>query len=189
MPFNPDDIMDDLDREIQAQVFAESNANRQIRFEETCMNKLLAKFALSAASGRLKSACRTATGQYKLTFEWFEQEYPSFPVRIHFRKMPFTHKINFSDLFKRMTKLPFVEDFMELSDSQDDGRPTALVFSWAAMKDAELREGVGTTVIHNMAGGIDIRGTTINRRILTDPPQTLVVMPYADFLDGLKWRP
>lgn len=186
---NPDDVMNYLDQEVQALTFAQTDANRQSRFEETCMNKLLGKFGLASSSGRLKSACKTATGEYKLLFDWFEQEYQSFPVKMHFRKLPFTHKITFSDLFKRLTKLPFAEDFMELSDSQDDGRPTALVFSWAAMKDAELREGVGTTVIHNMQGGINIAGTTINRRILTDPPQTLIIQPYADFLDGLKWHP
>lgn len=190
IPENIEEMWDDIgasrDQAMQALNSAEM---RQQRFEETAVRRLLARYGLSALASTLKKRCREVTGQNKLLFLQFAIEHPTFPVLLHFKKIPYMHKVTQVDMFRRFSTTALFKAYEEVYEQHDEDKPVGLVFDWPTPETAEKVQGLGLMVIHNLMLPQDCEHTRFSRRFMTNPPQTVHVMRYADFLEGLAWTP
>lgn len=176
---------------VRARQNAESEALRQQRYEESVLRKVLKRFGLAHEVNVIKRRCEERTGQFKLIFHWFLDAHETFPVYLFTRKIPYMHKITQVDLYRRFTSCPFFKAYDEAVDMLPAtwGKPAGLVFDWPAPGQAESSQGLATMIVHNRELSHDYPYTRFTRRIMTDPPQSVHVERFADFLEGLAWVP
>ena len=117
---------------------------RQATFEETAVKRLLAvanvKFHLVTA----RQEAARITKEHALSFAWFHDAWPRFPVRMGACKLPSMHAIAVSDLFgSGFTKTKFFREYITFlqQENVDDTKDRAgLVFNWP---------DIGLMVLHN----------------------------------------
>ncbi len=189
IPDNLDDLFDQAGSEGAARAAHASASLKQQRFEESVVRKLLQKLDLTEMIGPLRKEAKDAFGEAKLLFSCFYQSHPGFPWRLYCQKLPFMHQVTQVDMFRRFSTLPVFKRYSELHAEDGTGKPVVLVFDWPTPENAEKVEGLGHMAMHNLPLDHDCPYTRFRRRFMTDPPQTVHVMRYADLLEGLAWKP
>lgn len=117
---------------------------RQAAYEAKVVKRILteAGFKPSKWSG-VVSQSREFTGAEHLSFAWFTEMYPTFPVILMTEKIRWMHRTKWSDFFKRFTKTTLYHKFSELAAQREiDPAKTyvGLVFEFGDL---------GTMVLHN----------------------------------------
>jgi|688.fasta_scaffold277904_3 hypothetical protein len=80
-------------------------AQRQLGFEERCIKRVFSECGIKINGwGRFVNECREATGHDRLTFEWFNQRFRSFPGVLSGKRIPRLHELTMLDLFKPAEK-------------------------------------------------------------------------------------
>lgn len=177
----------DLAREGQAR-------GRQEGFEEAIVKRLLRSGGVELRVGQAKQQSWEDFQTRSLTFDWFRQRYPQFPVNMGSSKLPFTSgtHIGWTDLFgSGFMKLPWVAEYIKLCHTMSWNVHTervALCFNAPKL---------GTTVLHNQPiqahNVVDPeRRTEPETRILRpigNPRVTYVIETISSFLDtvGTDW--
>jgi hypothetical protein len=187
-PHIPEDL-DDSWPAIGADTARASREAVQDRFEESAVRRLLASVGLTGVLASLKKQQHEFTGQDNLLFARFYHTNPSFPVRLYFRKIPYMHQVTQVDLFQRFSTTQLFRCYEEVHERDNTGKPVGLVFDWPAPENAAKPRGLGMMIVHNLPLDHDCPHTRFSRRFMTEPPQTVHVMRYGDFLEGLEWRP
>lgn len=99
-----DSFFDNLKREDTVRD-ALIRAQRQLGFEERCIKRVFSECGIKINGwGRFVNECREATGHDKLTFQWFNQRFRSFPGVLSGKRIPRLHELTLLDLFKPAEK-------------------------------------------------------------------------------------
>jgi hypothetical protein len=140
MSGNADEILKGI---YASDIVEERRAAARVAYEERIVKKILVRGGLDGEIGKLCMRAKEKTGKARLTFEWFYEEYPSFPVYLSMRKVPFVYQVTPKDLFNKFCSTPMFKIWEEFRDEAPvRDRPVALVFDWPAVKGTQM-------VIHN----------------------------------------
>jgi hypothetical protein len=137
---NADDLLKGI---YDPALIAERKAAGQAAYEERIIRKILVRLKLDKEIGKLGGRAKEKTGRGRLTFEWFYEEYPSFPAYVGIRKIPFAHQVTMKDLFGKFTSTPMFKAWEEFRDEAPvEDKPIGLVFDWPGVQGTQM-------VIHN----------------------------------------
>lgn len=99
-----------------------SAAERQLVREENLTESAI-KALLTNAGYRpnlgwagVAAQCRHTTGSDKLTFAWFHETFPRFPVQMEAASVPFVYSTNLRDLFDGFRKMPVFKAYTKAFD-------------------------------------------------------------------------
>ena len=163
-------------------------------FEERCILQIL-RFAEVPFTVRTAQAqLREQSGGSRLTFEWFQSEYPAFPMQLVGAKLPYTggEHIGWTQLFgKGFVDTPWCREYMEISQQHViplHEQRLALVFNAPHAHQASLM------VLHNYPVSLieqaaeETRGTRIVRGV-GNPRVVYVLESFSDYLQtiGTSW--
>jgi hypothetical protein len=123
------DEEDDFDKEAWL-------AKKHQAYEEKIVRFMLRKMGVEHKIAELKRRCHAVTGVYSLNFDWFMDEYATFPVWLAMKSIPYVYTIGVIDLFKRFTRTTIYKAFIDCHDCNKTG----MVFNWP---------GLGTCILHN----------------------------------------
>lgn len=118
---------------------------REGKFEARAVQAVLAHFGMTHHAGALRRRCQEATGTSDLTFAWFHEAFPDFPIRLGSTVLPYQHEVKRADLRKRLDRTKLYRAYEDLAAAVPDGCPqvcTGLVFQWP---------GDGLLVMHDYA--------------------------------------
>jgi len=75
---------------------------RQLAYEERVIKRVITECGIKMSGwGRLANACRQATGEPKLNFQWFNSAYQNhFPGKLFGKRIPHVHSVSLPELFK-----------------------------------------------------------------------------------------
>ena len=161
-------------------------AQKQESYEETILKKIMKRFDIQSRIADLKRRCHEVTGVYSLNLDWFFDEYPSFPVRLITRSIPYVHQITVVDFFKGFKKTRLFADFEDaiLTFGIDlEEKPIAMIFNWP---------GLGSMAFHNYKVNWDTTDTRLIKLCkFMSPNQTFVLETLGAFLDCVAetWQP
>lgn len=166
---------------------------RVAHYEETLVKRILNHAGVPFTVPGLKARAADETNEHTVSFDFFAQEYPRFPVLLGAAKIKWTHEIQVGHLFgKHFMQLSCMKEYQNLCASVDaDPRENrvGLVFNWAGI-DA----GGSAMVLHNYPPGCCVdaherpRGTFVCRPY-GSPVVVYVIEAFNDFLDsvGTGW--
>lgn len=150
----------------------------QQAYEHTAVRKVMTYYKLGQAfndlSRRLKREWERPVG-----FADFRQEYPGFPVHFAVTHMYGIHNLALACLFKRFTKTPVYEAFLEAKPDAD-GRSFAMVFAWPQISK--------WMTLHNHVRDLSIPHPVFIRPTGHDN-ELAVLEPLDTFLQGVYWEP
>lgn len=166
--------------------------DRQVRFEDGVVAQLLTFAQLDAARMRRERLRETDGG---LTLEWFNREFPGFPVVLGAEKLPRITDLLARDFFGAgFMKLPMLDAYKRLClrlDVSPQQERVGLVFSWPHNPAAS------TMVLHNYPIELHkvpdpacrMERNTRFVRVFGDPPVVYVFDPLPEFLlcVGTDW--
>ena len=173
---------------------AEIEDDRQAAFGERVIKQILANAGVKNRLREWKRQVSWKTGKMGLTFDWFHEFFPDFPVRMGAAKLTYIHDISVPNLFGAgFVKMKFFLEYRDhlLRENLDDRTDRAgLAFMWP---------GIGIMVLHNYPVGDEAetspdpdirteRGTRIVRPF-GNPLVIYVVERLDDFLRniGTEW--
>ena len=109
---------------------------RQQAYEERVIKYVFTECGIKPPSwGKLAVACRNATGQQKMHFDWFNGEYRQFPGRLVGARIPYIHGIKLPELFKPVVKNKLIRFITKrLADAELDPGHNAYVFVFPVIK-------------------------------------------------------
>lgn len=153
--------------------------------EEKVVKAILKRAGALPRLDAIKESCLDRTGNARISLQWFQLEYPSFPVWLGARSVPWVRDL-WGDLRDRFTKTDLFKGWEAVGESQPPGddRPVGLVFTWPQFAEC---------VLHNHWRGGDIGAERVpGLRILITLKslgEPLVIEPLAQYLDTLGWEP
>jgi hypothetical protein len=189
---------DDFFARLRQQQRAVDEARRQGAYEEAVIKRLLAHGGIRV---NFKQAVEDVRATFKsdfLTFLWFNDAYPRFPVRLGAAKLRGTSgtRIGWTELFgSGFRRLPWMREYQAMCEQYDYDparEHVGLVFN------APHADKAATMVMHNMANqlggmGEDARhdGETRIMRTFRRPAMTYVIESFTGFLTtvGKDWGP
>ena len=114
----------------------------QLVFEDRVVKAIFQYMGNPVPGHVLSKDSKRATGDIKLSFRWFHQAFPGFPVWLGAQKLPYVHKITGAMLFgSGFRKLPMVEELHEFVSTEGvdlDTDPAGLVFQWPKAQGTTL---------------------------------------------------
>lgn len=131
--------------------YAERQQAREENLAESVVKRILTFNKLAPASGwaPLVRACQETTGSPTLTFRWFHEQYPRFPVTLGSAPIPWVHEITLRVLMDGFLKLKVFtayKKFLAAEGLDDATTYVALIF----------RDVRRPMVLHNYPRGYDI---------------------------------
>lgn len=140
--------MSDLFDTIRAEVEKDGKVQQQLSFEERIVKRLLTYAKIPRHVGQAKREARDRFGNNDLSFQWFNEEYPGFPLVLFSQKLKYTHKTTLADIYGqgRFKKLSWWKEFIDRSEEAGVNLKTdraAFVFNLPHARDAFLM------VLHN----------------------------------------
>jgi hypothetical protein len=157
------------------------------RFESRMVERVMRKLGLSGSLPAMVEQCREATGSDVLSFDWFHDQYPAFPIRLGAKRVPWLHKvITMEHLVKRFTRTPVFRGYQEFLEERGVNHldeSAGLVFGWP---DAT------TVVVHNYL--LDIDPDVLTSRIILyqrmlgtmRPPMLCTIETLDGLLDAIR---
>ena len=178
MSLDKDDWMD----------FESWKSSKQSNFEERVVKEIIKRYGLNGQG--VRKLCEDATGSPSYRWELFKEMYPTFPITIVPKVIPYVHTVSLNDLFNRFTSTLL---YAGIADAIDDNiqkgtelESVAVVFNWPQV--------TGLTAIHNFLVNHDSSETRIVRRVnVFKRPVTFVIEKFSSLLDMLEghwsWSP
>ena len=111
----------------------EAEEDRTVRWETRILQKIANRFKMSKLMSQIRVANKESTGKTDADIASFDSLYPSFPLRLVARKLPYIVKVSVADLFRRPTTLGPWKLYLELVDAAEavgDPRDVTFVFDW-----------------------------------------------------------
>jgi hypothetical protein len=181
---------------IRSRLTQQAIVNKQARFEESVIKRLLRYAAMTINFRAAREDCRAMFRHDSLSFMWFHATYPRFPMRLGTAKLRDTsgEKIGWTDLFGvGFRKLPWVNEYTQMA-AQYGCDPTeqriGLVFN------VPRADGAGLVVFHNQPEQLGlpdpeltVEGNTRILRKFKQPAITYVLESFSGFLEtvGKDW--
>lgn len=98
-------------------------------FEETVIKQLFRATGFQPHWGALARECAAVTGSHALTFRWFHETYPGFPLTLGASPVAWVHKITMRDIFESFLKSVLFKAYMEFVHAAAiDDRQTSVAF-------------------------------------------------------------
>ena len=156
---------------------------------------LLKRFPSIGTLQQLKSLCKSQNTSSRVTLSWFSDEFPSFPVRMIYKKVPWVRDM-WDGLYSRFKKTDLYSAWKEEEDSwktqsSEDflNKPMAIVFQWpkwklCCMHNCESKKFGGSW--YSLAANQEGKDTLRIVRSLSSG-ETYVIEPFDQFLDGINW--
>lgn len=158
---------------------AQSKAAQQERWEHRVVGKMLTHFSATQFAGALTEA----SGGPKWRFEGFKRVFPSFPIWLAMRKIPWAAETTVSDFAKNFTKTRIFKAFEEVevdAPAAFRGGRFGLVFEWLHTWP--------TAIIHNFYHSLNATGTII-QHYSGKEKERFAVQSFESFLQSLPWLP
>ena len=165
----------------------------EVTSSESALKVLLKRFPSAGTMAELKSACKAQTSSSRVTLSWFHQEFPSFPVKLVYKKVPWIRDM-WDGLYNRFKKsdlyCAWKEEESTWKTSEDFmSKPMVLVFMWPKWKlccihNCESKKFGGSW--YSVATGSDNRDTLKIVRSL-GCGESFVIEPFDQFLDCINW--
>jgi hypothetical protein len=185
----PEDRRRRILRTVQSQI-GENAVRWEESFEEERVKFLLTRCGVAGRKGELLAAGRQRYGRPRLTFDLFNDTFPTFPLlmrasRLGGVKLHEDARASLPELFTRFEKAPFFqiwEDFYAEVVGRANNRAVALVFPRNRVR--------GALVMHD--GGLDdyfVHGTVLAYTGGTkDKPYRLYVQPFGPLVEAIHNR-
>lgn len=183
---NPfDDVLGDAYRNRPELQGASREEEKSFKWEHKVVGLVLQHFGLAGHGASLSATAKARVGRYRLTFEIFKEAFPSFPMWLSPRKIPFANKVTIQHLAKdfRKTKLfkAFLREEAAAPEPFQSGR-FGVVFEWLNTWPV--------AIIHNDFRALRGRGDAwFHNWPDCDPPQHFAVQSFSSFLVSLPWVP
>lgn len=191
----PEDRRDRIRRTVQGHI-GETAERWNESFEESRVKFVLARCGIAHRKGELLAASRERYGRPRLTFDLFNELFPSFPLlmrasRLGGVKLHEDARASLPALFTHFERAPFFaawEEFFEEAAGRANNRAVALVFPRNRVQ--------GALVMHD--GGLDdyfVHGTVLTYTGGTkEKPYRLYVQPFGPLVEAIHnrghgWRP
>jgi hypothetical protein len=170
----------------------------EIRYEEARVGFLLKRLKCSKLERELRRRQEQESGEYRLAFRQFHDEFPTFPILLGAStlggvKLHLDASALLPNLFKAFMAAPFVDaydEFYERVESLADGRAVGLVFPRKGFSQGLVihNEGLEAVAYHGLtllyANGSHKKNQ--QHQLFVRPFQTLIE---AIHRDGHGWRP
>ncbi len=185
----PEDRRDRIRRVVQEQV-GDNAVRWDESFEEERVKFVLLRCGLADRKGDLLAAGRRRYGRPRLTFDLFNDTFPSFPMlmkasRLGGVKLHEDARASLPALFTHFDRAPFFrawEEFYEAAAARANNRAVALVFPRNRVR--------GALVMHD--GGLDdyfVHGTVLTYTGGTrEKPYRLYVQPFGPLVEAIHNR-
>lgn len=138
----------DMFRRMQEVAASGDREEKQMSFQERIVKQLLRRANIALQVRIAKAQAAEQRGSEDLGFEWFNDQYPRFPLRLMSQKLKYTHLVTIGQLYGQgqFKKLPWWQEYIDQAgiygvDLTRDR--AALVFNLPYAKDAFLM------VLHN----------------------------------------
>lgn len=154
------------------------------RWEHRVVKKLLQYFGRTEHAASMTREAKARTGVAGLTFAAFKQRFPTFPMWLTCRKIPFVHEMTFQEAAKfkkcRVFKA-FEKAESEAPEPYQEGR-FGLVFEWLHVWPM--------AIIHNDYQTPRLEALSLTYPFPhTDPPQLFALQSFDTYLASLLWSP
>lgn len=187
-PSEFDKIMDELEDQEHQAGLEEWIAGKESTFEDRLVCHVVTKLGLAPSLPQLKRDYSEMLGEKNalLTFNWFHENWPSFPLRLCSTSWAKAHEVTVQDLFKRFTNTLIYKKYMDIRETIPDNElygTWGMIFPW---------HGFGRAIIHNNPN-FDVLGTRIVRELQPSGSNRKIV--YLDILDPFleavraRWSP
>ena len=138
----------DMFRQMQQVAASGEREEKQMSFQERIVKQLLRRANITLQVRIAKAQAAEQRGSEDLGFEWFNDQYPRFPLRMMSQKLKYTHLVTIGQLYGQgqFKKLPWWQEYIDQAGiyGVDLARErAALVFNLPYAKDAFLM------VLHN----------------------------------------
>lgn len=138
----------DMFRKMQEVAASGDREEKQLSFQERIVKQLLRRANITLQVRIAKAQAAEQRGSEDLGFEWFNDQYPRFPLRLMSQKLKYTHLVTIGQLYGQgqFKKLPWWQEYVDqagLYGVDLTRERAALVFNLPYAKDAFLM------VLHN----------------------------------------
>jgi len=182
---NPlDDAFEQIHEQVDSVVYREL---RQIRWEENVVKKILKFYKLEAWEKKLRQECHDRTGERRLQFCWFFEEFQTFPVWLYMEKISFAWDIRFSELVGKGLKHNIYEKWEEALDAAPDERERGAGFVFEMLQTGGRSR---TWIVHDQwQPAVRITYQYVIQNPAVANPRTYVLDDFYSFLENLRWDP
>lgn len=141
-------MSNDMFRKMQEVAASGDREEKQLSFQERIVKQLLRRANITLQVRIAKAQAAEQRGSEDLGFEWFNDQYPRFPLRLMSQKLKYTHLVTIGQLYGQgqFKKLPWWQEYVDqagLCGVDLTRERAALVFNLPYAKDAFLM------VLHN----------------------------------------
>ncbi len=141
-------------------------------FEERAVKSILAAAGIKTSKWTLLEDVKQRTNGNKMTFAWFHQAFPAFPVKLTGTKLRHMHQVQVASLFgSHFAKNSFFREFQKAllqDDLSVQETRAGLVFNWP---------DISTMILHNYPIQSDNNGTDVEMRVERG---TRIVRPFGN---------
>lgn len=163
--------------------------DREATAAEGMIKFVLSESGYGAAYGwaALANECKLLTGSPTLTFDWFHERYPSFPVKLGAMPIPFVHHITMRELFDGFLKSRVFKAYKEfiVQGSHDDTQ-TLVAFGFKEVRRRMVLHNYPRTYDIEQAQEAHNQGTRIVHQF---GEVTYTIEPLKNFIGaiGCRW--
>ncbi len=160
---------------------------------ELAVSVLLKRFPTIGSLKELKTACKSQTSSSRVTLSWLSEEFPSFPVRMAYKKVPWVRDM-WDGLYNRFKKTDLYSSWKEeednwklLSEEEYLVKPMAVVFNWPKWKMCCMHNCESTRfggVLLNSSYG---KTSDVLKIVRVISGETFVIEPFDQFLGNVSW--
>lgn len=180
-------LFDDAFEKAQFHSKEQTDRTAQDRWEHKIVGNILAKFNLQSSGKQIMQiGAKREPKLHSLRFYAFKQLYPSFPVWLVCRKIPYVYRdLTPERMVKSWTKLKVFEAFeqaeTEAPPEYQTGSSFGIVFEWL---------GVFPVAIMSNAYYESEFSETVFKRTLRNvqPYQHMAIQSFDNFLGSLRWK-
>lgn len=138
------EIDDLLKKAVYSQELIEQkHAASAVAYEEKILKKILIRAGMEGKIKELAFRAKETTGKASLSFAAFYDEYPTFPIYLGMRKVPYAWKVPITDLFNKFCSTPMFKAWEEFkNEAPVEDVPVGVVFDWPGFRPTQM-------IIHN----------------------------------------
>lgn len=135
--------MADIDAALEGiydkRIIEEKRAESAAAYEEKIVKKILIAAGMEDQINIMKNDIRAKTGKPGLTFAWFYEQNPTFPIYLEFARLPYVYQTKVTDLFNKFESLSFYKEWLLLRDEYlEEDHYVGLVFDFPGIKGTQM---------------------------------------------------
>lgn len=165
--------MDDMFSRMQKAAAAELFEKSQLSFQERCVRMILKFAAFPESFVTLKARAKEHYGRSDLSFAWFAEEFPAYPVNLMSQRLRYTAKPRWTELFGAgfAKQTWFKEYHKQVAEYAWDLQTSRC----AMFFNAPHADTAATMVLHNQP----VANMIIQDAELRGEPETRILRPYG----------